>query len=92
MWLEQNLKDGATGTARDQWAPVKATRKGYQPRHIKVKWKDRTHPVRDRSCVFAEQLAEQQWKNTATEDQLEYVSSLPPLRPPDPNVPLANST
>ena len=60
IWLEDAFKQGASGTARDQWAPVKNTRKGYSPKHIKLRWRGQVHPEHRRATVLSEQLADQQ--------------------------------
>ena len=91
-WLEDAFQEGAQGTARDQWAPVKTTRKGYCAKHIKLKWKGKVWPEHLRAQVLAEQLAEQQWKDNETADQKQHLASLPPIRPPSPDLPVTPFT
>ena len=64
LWLEDAFKQVASGTARDQWAPVKNTRKGYSPKHIKLRWKGKVHPEHQRATVLADNYQNSNGKTT----------------------------
>ena len=86
-WVEDSLVNGLSGTAKDQWKPIKQLRKGYAPRHVRLKWKGKTQPIHRRAEVLAEQLAEVQWSNTTTQSQKDFLNEKQDINPPSPDMP-----